>query len=393
MASQVKLDLVEEIFNCPLIYDAIFSCLSPPDLYRAAIASRLLRGAVTHFHNLAYNINRHLSSFFRDPIALRKLQAKSGFLISGSNALQFLDRTYYPGSDLDLFAYPEHVNEIGEYLVKSEGYKFIPGKGQLADFSKQEVKQRGLARDHLHRPAVHNMFDYTTGMNELFRFKRQNSEVEVQVISTEVCPLDCILYFHSTCVMNFFTHIAAYSMYPSMTFDKRISLALGSETYERTAIAFQKYTSRGWSFPETLDHNSVKNMKGFLIYDTLRNLGDKHTWRVELDTQGLDLDKSSPFNSFSSANPFHCNTWTLEREYDGWSQEIEFGISYHIYRSPLLEDTYLIEGRSFREALEALEDYAQNVDPSMVNSAGKRKLDGIIPSLFKAHHATPKVLD
>jgi hypothetical protein len=191
------LDLLEGILNCPPIYNAIFSCLPPPDLYRAAMTCRSLHGAVTHFHNLAYNVNRHLSLFFRNPVALRKLQAKSGFLISGSNALQFLDRTYYPESDLDLYAYPEHVKQIGMHLIESEGYTFVPGDKQVADFKNQVVLERDLSR-HSHRVSSNAEFEYADGMNEFYRFKRKNSNHEVQVISVEISPLDSILYFHSS---------------------------------------------------------------------------------------------------------------------------------------------------------------------------------------------------
>ncbi|KAG2078133.1 hypothetical protein BDR04DRAFT_935918, partial [Suillus decipiens] len=66
-----------------------------------------------------------LSRYFPDPLAFRFLQARTGLVISSSNALQFLDRRFYPESDLDLYAHPGHVYEALEWLV-SVGYKFQP---------------------------------------------------------------------------------------------------------------------------------------------------------------------------------------------------------------------------------------------------------------------------
>lgn len=195
MPTQQQPELVEAIFSCPPVYNAIFACLSPPDIYRARTVCRLFSDAVVHFHDLAYNINRHLSHFFKDPTAFRNIQANCHFLISGSNALQFLDRTLYPESDLDLFAYPKSVKDIGRHLIKVEGYEFLPGDKQPKVFEQVIVKD--LDRGSIRRSESQHAFVYTSGMSDLFRFKRPFSDVEVQIISVSRSPLDCILYFHS----------------------------------------------------------------------------------------------------------------------------------------------------------------------------------------------------
>ena len=50
-----------------------------------------------------YIINNHLSRFFPDPIVFRSLQARTANLVSGSNALQFSDRTSYEEADTDVY--------------------------------------------------------------------------------------------------------------------------------------------------------------------------------------------------------------------------------------------------------------------------------------------------
>lgn len=104
---------VKAIFSRDSIYDAIFSQASPAGSILLSRTCRDARYANRDFNNRAFNINRHLGRFFKDPKGFRSLQARTGTLISGSNALQFFDRTYYPESDMDLFAHRGHSREIG----------------------------------------------------------------------------------------------------------------------------------------------------------------------------------------------------------------------------------------------------------------------------------------
>ncbi|KAG1758073.1 hypothetical protein EDD22DRAFT_784371 [Suillus occidentalis] len=67
----------------------------------------------------------YLSRYFSDPLQFRSLQARTGLVMSGSNALQFVDHTSYPESDLDLYAHPGHLYELMEWL-ESIGYNLTP---------------------------------------------------------------------------------------------------------------------------------------------------------------------------------------------------------------------------------------------------------------------------
>lgn len=58
------------------------------------------------------------------------MQARLAILISGSNALQFLDSTFYPESDLDLYVWEDSVEEVGHWLMEHEGYSFAPSRDQ-----------------------------------------------------------------------------------------------------------------------------------------------------------------------------------------------------------------------------------------------------------------------
>lgn len=189
-------DLVEDLFNCPPAYNVVFACLSPPDIIRLGKTCKLLRDAVACFQSLAYNIDRHLEHFVSDPLALRNLQVQYKFLISGSNALQFLDRSFYPTSDLDIFAYPENVKEIGWQLINNEQYVFQPSPKQPAKYEDVVVKSRSPATEH--RGTTQADFVYNHHMSDLLKFKNTARDLEIQLISCRCSPLDCILYFHSS---------------------------------------------------------------------------------------------------------------------------------------------------------------------------------------------------
>lgn len=124
---------LQEVFSTAPIYDLIFCNLSPRTLAWLSRTCRRAHEAVTRFICRAYNINRHLSRYFPDPLAFRSLQARTGLVISGHNALQFLDRGFYPESDLDLYAHPGHVYEALEWL-DSVGYEFKPEYWQEEDW-------------------------------------------------------------------------------------------------------------------------------------------------------------------------------------------------------------------------------------------------------------------
>lgn len=73
-----------------------------------------------------WNIDRDLQRFVREPRRFREQLGKCDGLISGSFALQFFEREYWEGSDLDIY-----VEEgkgglgLGRYLVYVEGYDLV----------------------------------------------------------------------------------------------------------------------------------------------------------------------------------------------------------------------------------------------------------------------------
>ena len=197
---------IESAFTRPPVYDAIFSCCSPGDFIRFGRTCHAARGAMYNFSSRAFNINRHLLRFFPNPIDFRSLQARTGTLISGSNALQFLDRTFYPESDLDLYTHPGHSREVGLWLIRWAGYKFAPNSSQAPNFDALVTDDwDGLARRYdaeTDVDLVHGQKYRMVGIGAIYTFTKDDGivgvpPIKVQIIEAETNPLQCVLGFHS----------------------------------------------------------------------------------------------------------------------------------------------------------------------------------------------------
>lgn len=151
---------------------------------------RAVYAAVQKYIAHAYRIERILSRFFDDPLEFRQLQAQTFTLISGSSALQFFDRSFYPSSDLDLWVHKPHQLEVGTWLL-AQGYKFVPINGQDAIFE-TEILESDENSD--------GEYDEIDIFGTVFTFRKPNTkgdgDLKVEIIVAKRTPMECILTFH-----------------------------------------------------------------------------------------------------------------------------------------------------------------------------------------------------
>jgi len=194
---------IDQAFSQPTIYDLILSCLPPPTIVRCGRTCRVIYVATKDFNSRAYTINRHLSRFFNNPEGFPSLQAQTAALISGSNALQFLDRTHYTDSDVDVFVFRDTVRDIGRWLINHEGYSFTPRPDQLPEFEDAALQIYSAPVE----PDEFNTHDAyrSTGIAGVHSFSKAPDRT-IQVITTHRSPMDCILSFHSSILLFYFTY-------------------------------------------------------------------------------------------------------------------------------------------------------------------------------------------
>ncbi|CAA7267482.1 unnamed protein product [Cyclocybe aegerita] len=328
--------------------DAIFDNIGPGDLVRYSRTCKAAREAVSSYNRRAFNLERVLSRYFTPTqiTKLRELQFETGALISGSTALQLLDRSHYENSDLDLYVTHHSCKPIGLWL-QSIGYQYEPkstGRAPLAlrklETALEYVDPLERLKEHLLEGRKdHSFLDrsasgYLRVLN-IYDFKKPNdNNVKIQLMTTWHTPLECVLNFHSTCVMNFITYDKAFSLYPQGTFNERRSLAYLPTIQGRKEV-YEKYTDRGWKivkngwWRECDDPNSA-----FAI--GLRRVGDAHCWTVPLSPK-LDLPEST----------MEGNTWCLDGNIETETPEMVF----RFFKSPILSTRYLVGTRELEEGI------------------------------------------
>lgn len=202
-------DALDNILHRPEIVDSIFASLSPANAVRFQRVARVTRDIMHFVNGSSYSIYKHLRRFFVDPLDFRSLQARTGTIISGSNALQFLDRTCYPGSDMDLYTHPGHTKAVGKWLIK-EGYIYEPQtEDDPLDFFDVDFDSWTpwiTSPDSDDPASMDGMdFDYSLpGIRGIYHFvKYYNGEQrEIQIMATVNTPIQCILAFHSSTCSN-----------------------------------------------------------------------------------------------------------------------------------------------------------------------------------------------
>lgn len=193
-------------FRNKLFHDAnlqrvFFSLLSPATLIGLSQTCRALQAAIKGYIQESFDVNRLLRRFFPDPRQFRSLQASTGTIIAGSTALQFFDRSYYPGSDLDLYLPFGSQKAIGEYLL-SIGYQFIPYRWQAPTFQ-EALRRKGTSsglRPYSSRPIYgsRGRLGSFQSIVEVFTFTRPYDGQKVQLIVAESNPMEVVFNFHSS---------------------------------------------------------------------------------------------------------------------------------------------------------------------------------------------------
>ncbi|KAJ3510693.1 hypothetical protein NLJ89_g4533 [Agrocybe chaxingu] len=323
--------------------DTIFDNIGPGDLIRYSRTCREAREAVAAYSRRAFHLEGVLSCYFTPTqiLKFRELQFETGALISGSTALQLLDRTKYETSDLDVYVAQRGCKPIAFWL-QSIGYKYVP---RLPRFPYTqivpELQTLDTALDYMrpHMPQIlaidrerddeHQFLDprdngYSGGLN-IYDFKKPNDEVKIQLITTWQAPLECVLNFHSTCVMNFITYDKAISLYPQATFDQRRALAC-HPNWQGRREAYAKYRSRGWKIIKNAWRLEAEDPESPFALG-IRRVGDSKCWTVPICPK-LEFPEST----------MEANTWYLERHWDTRGPEMAFSV----FKSPILASRYLV---------------------------------------------------
>ncbi|KZV79819.1 hypothetical protein EXIGLDRAFT_781788 [Exidia glandulosa HHB12029] len=317
-----------KLLTSPPVFDTLYPLCSPGELCRISKTCNGASQAVTNYltHTISIDLSRLLSRFFgsqEEVLEFRRLQAQFQFLISGSAALQLLDRAVYAKSDLDLYLFPNDAEGVGRWLIE-RGYTFAPYRGEqktfdealesmplpmaeLTDAERYDRTQYGLpgVRDVLNfrksverramavartrpsgpLPSLDSDTD-SSGLPSSDDDDATDENVEIQLIVADVTPYEAILKFHTTVVMNVVTWDRAIALFPLGTLEQRRAVVTHNSSWGfRRAV--QKYVNRGFSILKPLARFNEDFERGAFRFGP-RHYGDSHSWVVKLDTTGIE---------------------------------------------------------------------------------------------------------
>lgn len=198
-------------FYNAFICNKIFQLCSPLAIIRLRRTCKAGRHAVDHYVAQTYDFTAYLGRFFANPHGFRELQASTGAVISGSSALQFMNRQRYDDSDLDIYVTSEYAYRVCEWILFHSGktYSYHSSlpishkslehqfKYMKKQFSKHEARLGGAIIDK-------NASDWNNYRNNrvfavmAFRCLEDENPLDVQVIVSTSSPAASVLSFHSS---------------------------------------------------------------------------------------------------------------------------------------------------------------------------------------------------
>ena len=223
---------------------------------------------------MAWNINYFLGYFFSDPPTFRSIQGECGALLSGRAVRNFLRRSRSPFGDLMVFVVDEQRDLLISH-IENDGY------------NQQESPTK-------------------TGGSIFTRIRSNGQELRLYMFHSGRAAIAQVLDYHSlTASMNIVSWNSVYALFPHTTFIKSesyllrgLSVALNRDLVNLTEEGI-KTQSISWAQRETLEgaQNGYESLDLQLDQDAndigeltrRRRIGDKHTWKLDLDIQGLTI--------------------------------------------------------------------------------------------------------
>ncbi|KAJ8109059.1 hypothetical protein OPT61_g7731 [Boeremia exigua] len=268
----------------------------------------------------AYNINNFLKDFFSDPIAFRSAQAECGALLCGKSVRAFLQRSKPGCGSLNISVTRRYPCPLSQYL-RSDGYVMEAVSGNTSLFLK--VKPDG------------------------------NKSTVCLFTNNKAAVAEVLTRYPFTSSMDIISWNKAYALFPCTAFIK-------SECYLLRKLAdcsiddLNKLTREGlkiksisWRQRDDLTETQNNHGTNELLQDKdadeygeifrRRRIGDKHTWVMKLDTQGVDVP-NIPTDVLESTT-FRLR---IPRRLDQTQHVAHYKIEFHcIIRHPVLRYQYV----------------------------------------------------
>ncbi|KJA14209.1 hypothetical protein HYPSUDRAFT_220598 [Hypholoma sublateritium FD-334 SS-4] len=347
--------------------DILLDYLHPSEFLKYSRVCKHTHAVVKSYMKRAFDIDKLLARFFSpaEILRFRELQCSTGMIISGSIALQFFERVVYPDSDLNLYIEYRFSRQVADWLVKS-GYNYAP---RPEPDTPQSLEDAFLCNPHSREDFpertsfLKNSFsrteDYVLPLT-IFNFEKRHPHRKIQLVTSLMSPLQRVLGFHSTCVMNIITHDKAYSFYPLATFGARCSLLCREGVKYATS---SKYEERGWPMYTPYDICATTARLYSLFSLGRRYVGDSCCWTI-------------PIASAPDLTPgyIESNSWVIRLKSFHWSNA-KITAQYNLLATKRLKFSYTVGFGDWHMEAAVEKCIGQNLEPAENSQESREYLD------------------
>ncbi|KAJ3874162.1 hypothetical protein F5051DRAFT_299817, partial [Lentinula edodes] len=269
---------LEALASSQGIPDAFFAGLDHNDLDHFGATCRWGLQEKKAFLRRSLKVEPILRRFFskEEMSEFHDVQSATGLLVSGSAGYQFFSREIYD-TDLDTYCVLKECLIVGQWYMSIQ-YRFARREHQLSSFAEDFERVKNL-QDNDGRGQT----DYDDdSIVQVWDFQNDKG-ITIQLIAARHCAVDVVLSFHSTCVMNFISHRAAYSLFPRATFKDKVTVKLDNGKHNPSYEAgIQKYVSRGLRVIETPAISRMLDGRSDLAAVCPRFMDDSRSWFVPI---------------------------------------------------------------------------------------------------------------
>ncbi|RPD65566.1 hypothetical protein L227DRAFT_493697 [Lentinus tigrinus ALCF2SS1-6] len=319
-----------------LIHDELLGLCSVRTLLRLRRTCRAVHQAVDDYMRNVYNIDLFLDRLFPDSSrAFRSLQARTGTLIGGLSALRFLQRIAHPPTEpLELYIHACHRREVGRWLLRT-GYIFSAAPHQTPEFEAEISNTINLPPDE--------SVQILDGVAMILRFCRAVPETgmirEVKVIVAENNPMEVILSFYSTCLMNVISFNKAYCLFPRATLEMGQTLVTSSPSGlpRRYRQGTEQHLSSGHTLLHHIPHDELHVISPAAYPLGWRWVHDGCSWVLPLSIDGVE----SRARRTTLAHPLFEDPVTICNWQVRYSHSKGASVHFGVMRSEHLKYKYL----------------------------------------------------
>ncbi|KAJ3927262.1 MAG: hypothetical protein NXY57DRAFT_1042571 [Lentinula lateritia] len=236
------------------------------------------------------------------------LQAKTNLIVSGSVALNFFTYNTY-NDNLDPFCHLNECLTVGAWYI-SRKYAYRPVPPQLSSFKDEVLRVQEIVRRYSEHPTsngLHGDVDISSTV-QIWTF--HNGTSTIQLFASSCSPLEILLLFHSTCVMNVLTHRAAYCFFPHLTLIENCSLlnSVNLPFSDRQLLSLVKYGQRGFYFMNMPSVFRTIDRKSALSFFFPRSPGDRHSYKLKFIHVGSAHDSNITIEMAILSSEFSIST-------------------------------------------------------------------------------------